>query len=412
MLSSKILVIDDERAVKKTIEIALEDSGYELFFADNGKEGLQVYNAHHPALTILDLKMPIMDGVEFLDHIKSSAYSCPVIVLTGHGTDEDVEKCYNLGASAFLRKPFNFFELSGMVKNSIALNLYEEELHRHRNYLEELVEERTLKLKKEIAVRKQAEEQLRLAKEKAEAANVAKSQFLNNVTHELRTPLNAIIGFTKILMETDLSKKQHGYLERVNTSGIHLLAQINEILDLTKIESGKLDLMEISFHLRDTVEKILKPIAISAQKKNLKFSIIIGPDIPDDLLGDPHRLHQLLVNLVNNAIKFTNAGEIEVSVTVENTTKDLATLHFSVRDTGIGIPKDHQEMIFDSFTQVDGSITRQYGGTGLGITIAKRLVELMGGKIWVESEEEAGSNFHFVLPFKLRKHSGLKKPPV
>ena len=401
-------------------------------------------------LILADFVLPGFNGFLALDHVKSICPSTPFICVSGYIGEETAVDLLKQGATDYVSKDKLgrlIYSIERALKESketeekadraaeliiankelvfqneekekraaeliIANNVLEEEIAEHKkaeeyinklnNELENKVILRTRKLEETNGILGKSLDELKKAKEAAEAANVAKSQFLSNMSHEIRTPMNGFIGMIQLLEMTQLTEEQKEFIRLSKTISNSLLAVINDILDYSKIEAGKMELEKITFNPGNLINDVVSLFKLSAQEKGLIMEVSIERDIPDNLIGDPFRLRQVISNLIVNAVKFTNEGRIDISIRkIEVSSNKEVKLKFIVKDTGIGVSEDKTNVLFRSFSQVDTSNTRKFGGTGLGLAISKSLVELMAGEIWVESVEGEGSSFHFTCVLEM-----------
>ncbi|MBF0108844.1 MAG: response regulator [Magnetococcales bacterium] len=383
----RILIVDDQRSNIDVLRDILQD--YDRTIALNGQQALKVARSKKPPdLILLDIMMPEMDGYEVCSILKGDPVTqdIPIIFVTAKREVADETKGLQLGAVDYITKPFN----ASIVRHRIGVHL---ELKRHRDQLEDLVRERTREL---IEARNVAESR----KKAAEEGIRAKNEFLAIISDELRNPLNSIIGFTSFLGEPDLPQEERDqYLEIINGASSSLLNLINEMIELAKVEAREVRLQPEPFDLGRLLEGVITEFNPKAEKKGLELTMHLPDGLPTILTGDAKRLQQVLRHLLKNAVGFTNQGEIMLRVERKSQTDTEEIIHFMVRDTGVGIPKSKQELIFQEFTQLEQAFRRSHGGLGLGLTICKRFIPLMGGEMWVESEEDKGSTFHFTASF-------------
>ena len=371
-MSKHILIVDDSRTESLKARLILEREGFQVSLAADGREGL--FKAAHdkPDLVVLDTVMPQMNGFEACGRLKLDPATQHIPVLLLPTPEEAAQMPSGAGLPQFLIKPY---DPRGLIDRVRALS--------------------NGQAAQPAVLTQQAElEQLR---QQAAHASKARSDFLANMSHELRTPLHEIMGMTDLLIGTEMTEEQQGYLETAKRSSNALLSLISDVIEFSELEAGQLELHPKDFDLAEPVQRVVEIMGVRAQDKGLKFSTSFAPQVPRALHGDSNRVRQILDNLVANAIKFTERGEIGVRVDLESQTDRVVELHFRVTDTGIGIPADRHELIFEPFQQADASATRRYGGLGMGLAMAKQLVKLMDGRLWVDSEEGRGSTFHFTL---------------
>ncbi len=403
----RLLIIDDDKLILSSTAAYLEDCNYEVLQAEDGDKGLEVFEKEQPDVVLLDLRMPNVDGLDVLAYLTEESPDIPVIVISGTGFIQDAIESLRLGAWDFILKPVTDLAIiKHAVEKALERITLLKENQRHKEYLGEQVAQRTADLEKRTW-------ELQQAKEAAEAASRAKSDFLSTMSHELRTPMNGILGTAQLLQGSVLTDDQKELVDVLLRSGSALMKILNEILDLSKIEANNIEIESIDFNLVETIESNIHLFFGAANSKGLTLNWNKTADLPRKLVGDPYRLGQVLSNLLGNAIKFTDSGGITIQTCSLEETDSVVVLQIDVTDTGIGISHEDTESIFQPFTQVDSSVTRRFGGTGLGLTIVRDIVKLMGGTVSVDSRPGCGSTFSVRLPFGKHSRSpslSLEKP--
>lgn len=392
-----ILLVDDNPSNLAALFAYLNKFKPILRIAQSGEDALEIVKQIIPDIILLDILMPGIDGFETCRQLKknSAAKEIPVLFISSLSETVDKVKGFEAGGLDYITKPFQLEEVTARIT-----------AHLNIQKLKNSLEEKNTLLAQEIKERRRAESLLWKAKEAAEASSLAKSEFIARMSHEILTPMNAIIGMNHLVLQTELSPKQRDYLTKIRASACSLLELISNILDFSEIEAEKIKIKSVNFYLDEVLTNVLDRIRAGAEEKKLEIRFEIGKNVPLALNGDPLRLEQILINLTDNALKFTEKGKIVLRADVgdnSDTFPGQIRLEFSVQDSGIGISPGSISEIFDAFTQMDGSVTRRYGGAGLGLAICNRLTEMMGGQIWAENRRPPpGSTFYFTAIFGIQ----------
>jgi signal transduction histidine kinase len=397
-VESRILVVDDEPdmefLIKQKFRKKIKDGSIKFSFATNGREALEILNKDDYDLVLTDINMPEMDGLTLLDHIKNLHKMLKTVVVSAYGDFANIRTAMNRGAFDFVTKPIDFTDLDTTINKTL-------------DELKNLKE--GLKAKKDLKVSLEEKEWAILEKDKSDQSRKFKEQFLANMSHEIRTPLNAVIGMTNLVMNTNLNDQQKKYINSIKKASQNLLVIINDVLDISKIEAGRMELENINFSLKETLNTLYETLHYKAEEKNISFNVILN-EHPDIVSGDPVRLAQILINVASNAIKFTDKGAVVVTYKLIKSDNNNVIVEFKIKDSGIGMNAEELGNVFDSFSQANSSTTRKYGGTGLGLTITRQLINLHNGSISVKSEVGKGSEFTITLPFEIYK--GIPEPQL